>query len=104
MYSYAIRFKISTETGIFNKPASRTENILKIYPNPARDLVYIQTEIVIPGANLSVYNSQGQRMATSPLMQNETIMNVSGYPKGVYYIQVEKEERVIYTNLKFIIN
>ena len=104
MYSYAIRFKISTVTGIFNKPASHTENILKIYPNPARDLLYIRTKIVIPGANLSVYNSQGQRIATSPLMQNETIMNVFGYPKGVYYIQVEKDERVIYPNSKFIIN
>ncbi len=104
MYSYAVRFMISSETGIFNKPASRSENALKIYPNPAKDLLYVQTETVIPGANLSIYNIQGQKITTSPLMQNETIIDVSSYSKGVYYIQVEKEDRVIYTNSKFIIN
>lgn len=103
LYSYAMRFMIATETGIRNKPSDRPENMLKIYPNPARDLVFIRTEVVVPGANLAVYNNLGQKIATSSLEQTETVLDVSGYPGGIYYVQVEKDSRVVWENSRFII-
>ncbi len=104
LYSYAQRFRIATVNGISNKPVTPAENLLTIYPNPAKEFLYIQTEVVLPGASLSVFNSQGQRMETLPLAQTETILTVSAYPKGVYFIRLEKDGRVISTHSKFIVD
>lgn len=99
--SYALRFKIVTETSIFNTPSS-AESTIKIFPNPTEDVIYIRSEVIVPGANLSIYNSQGQIMDTSPLIKSETIFDVSGYSKGIYFVRVEKNGKIIHTNSKFM--
>ncbi len=64
------------------KPASAGVQIL---PNPATDILTIKMN---PDAytTLTITNSIGQQMATQPLTQTSTKVNVSLLPPGLYYI------------------
>ncbi|MBN1116955.1 MAG: cellulase family glycosylhydrolase [Bacteroidales bacterium] len=101
MYSYAIRFKIITETNVFNKSALG-EDILELYPNPTSNIIHIRTDVAIPNSNLIVYNVQGLVTETFPFIAGEMMLDVSDYPNGIYFIRIEGKEKQVYTTSKFV--
>lgn len=57
------------------------ENVA-IYPNPATDFIHVTT---FNGALVQIFNAVGQLVLTS----EETDINMSGLPKGVYFVRVD---------------
>lgn len=62
--------------------AEKKSDVLAVYPNPAHDIV----TIVVPNAStVQIFNAVGQLVLTT----EETVINVSGLPQGVYFVRVD---------------
>lgn len=72
---------------------------IKIYPNPATDLITIEYTPASKTIDLTLSNSGGQtlyRKTINHQSAERTIENidVSGFAKGVYFVQVQDENKV----------
>jgi uncharacterized repeat protein (TIGR02543 family) len=59
---------------------------LSIYPNPAKDRIYISSNTAID--KILVYNIFGQMMYKSSKKDNSTIVDISNFAKGIYLVKV----------------
>lgn len=76
--------EVNTVTGVANTVMS---NHSKIYPNPARDLIKIETNV----EELSEYrlvNISGKEMISGTVNNNESL-NVSSLDKGIYFLNIQ---------------
>lgn len=64
-----------------------TGNKISIYPNPARNQLFIEDQQAgIGAAAIAVYNSSGQKMSIIPAKNNKGYtIDISGFPPGIYY-------------------
>lgn len=88
---------LSTDTidGVSNK--------VSIYPNPAKDFINIELGSTLEKATISVYNTIGQIVIPSQVINTNSIrLNISSLAKGVYIIKVNNGDKEI-SNEKFII-
>lgn len=60
---------------------------LSIAPNPCRDVLYIEGEI-LPSTIVSIYNLDGSLIETLPA---ESMLDVAHLPPGVYVLSIKKE-------------
>ncbi|WP_159517585.1 M3 family metallopeptidase [Sunxiuqinia indica] len=88
----AVTFR-QVQTGIGDKTIPE----VLLYPNPATDWVTLKT----PDGNAeryTLYNSFGQVLVSRPIVSKETKIDVSGYPNGIYVVEVEERK------IKLIVN
>ncbi len=88
----AVTFK-QVQTGIGDKSTSEVQ----LYPNPAADWVTIKTPDD-KAEHYKLYNSFGQVLLSRPIVSKETKIDVSGYPNGIYVVEVEERK------IKLIVN
>jgi hypothetical protein len=69
------------------------EQVLKVYPNPARDHVTIQTNDERPGV-LRIYNITGTMVMTREMETMVTTMDISSLKKGLYIFEYASETMV----------
>jgi hypothetical protein len=63
-----------------------SDSEIRVYPNPASDLVIIENQI--PMEKLVVYNSAGQQVLNlESNTSNRMVLSVKDWPKGIYLIQ-----------------
>jgi photosystem II stability/assembly factor-like uncharacterized protein len=71
---------------------------LKIYPNPATDLISI--ELPESGSNMngtvSIYRMSGQELIQQQVQDSRTEINVSSLPKGIYFVRLVNNEKIDY--------
>lgn len=71
---------------------------LKIYPNPATDILNISAEISsIENAKISIFDVLGKKVYESDSLfnfNNEAAIDVSGFQAGVYLIQILKADKI----------
>ncbi|MCB2208366.1 MAG: T9SS type A sorting domain-containing protein [Bacteroidetes bacterium] len=69
------------------------ESAVKVYPNPASDVVHIasKTDMII----ISIYSYTGQLIEKVQLSGKDYQFNTTSYPAGVYSIKIETEENII---------
>jgi len=85
-------FEFNLVSGIKN-PDNR-DNKYQLYPNPAKDQVYINS-----GSNskvikhYTIINSAGQSVKSDKLLLNE-VLDISGFKNGVYYLNIYNNEKV----------
>jgi hypothetical protein len=65
---------------------------LNIFPNPASDQLFIESNI--KELNIDIYNSLGQKVLDL-IWQGEKV-DISNLKKGVYYLQFSKNEKIIH--------
>lgn len=58
--------------------------VLSVYPNPVTDLLTIVSS---RQELLTVYNSNGLLLTSLPLKNGSQTLNVSGWPKGMYFVK-----------------
>ena len=58
---------------------------IRLYPNPARDVVYIDN--ALPGTRVDLINAVGQNLGSSILQSNNAKINVSSLPPGFYLLK-----------------
>ena len=69
---------------------------LLIYPNPSSTHITIELPST-PQTNtiLTIYNLNGQQLITQPITEPQTTVDVSGLPRGVYFVKVVNDEKVM---------
>lgn len=63
-------------------------NNFSIYPNPAVDQVYIQTNLSQVGNSFFVYDFTGKLMFTGELTSERTTVDMSSFSNGMYLIKI----------------
>jgi glycine rich protein/type IX secretion system substrate protein/Big-like domain-containing protein/PKD domain-containing protein len=77
---------------------------IKVYPNPAKDVINIEVNAVINGnMEVEIMNLLGQRLDRTAVNDNKTTVNVSSLPSGCYLVNCYNEGVKVAT-AKFIKN
>jgi hypothetical protein len=66
---------------------SLDENTVKLYPNPATDVVNIKTNQTIK--NVAVFNVNGQKVLD---IANQSQINISNLPTGMYFLNINTNQ------------
>lgn len=69
-----------------------SDSELKIYPNPSKDRVYLESINSIE--KIEIYNIVGQKISEESIYSNSTSINMEGLHKGTYLIKVYTSEGV----------
>ena len=72
----------------------RTEDEITIIPNPAKDKITISSALITKNINLSIFNVNGEKVIELQLTYNETQLDISTLPRGVYFVRVQDENSV----------
>jgi hypothetical protein len=78
------------------------ENVLVVYPQPAKDLVFIKGYIPSPfPVHLSVFSATGKLVYDDKVLPDGGILriNVSSWEKGVYIARIESGQTVFMTRI-----
>lgn len=77
--------------GVGVEETAQAESTFSIYPNPARDYVRVSGEDI---NSISVYNTLGALVEKIDVENNTTIIYLSDYNTGVYFINVEQSNGI----------
>jgi hypothetical protein len=75
---------------------------IRIFPNPARDMLTISTDSKFP-AVLTITNIHGKYLLSREITDVKTQIDASGFNPGLYLLRIQAENGDVY-NKKFIIN
>ena len=75
---------------------------IQVYPNPANDLLTIRVGEVVPlkPLNMTVLDVTGRKMFASAVSSLEFCLDVSQWPSGIYFVQMEQDGQ--YFGRKFL--
>ena len=77
---------------------SNVSPVIQIYPNPVKDILYINAQKSIK--NISVFSLNGQELLNNKINKTTTNFDISILANGVYLIRIETENDL--KTLKFI--
>jgi photosystem II stability/assembly factor-like uncharacterized protein len=67
---------------------------VKIFPNPSKNKITISSPALTGIVQLSIFNISGEKVMERRLTNNETQLDISALPRGVYFVRVQDEERI----------
>jgi hypothetical protein len=79
---------------IINVAEIKTQQGLNIIPNPSKDIISITVPSLKTNAILSIFNVRGNKVIERQLKDNETQLNISDLPLGVYFVRLQNEKMV----------
>ncbi len=97
--SLGISGEVKLNTGITQATTSTIE--MSVYPNPAKDILYIQTPNNTNIFTVSVFDLQGKEVARKNIKGNLNTLDLQSFSKGVYMLQLYNNE--ILKTVKFVI-
>lgn len=68
------------------------DNILSIYPNPAKDIILMSVSSNDNNARIHIYNAKGILVQDLNMYSDEMSIDVSGLPSGMYYFKIFSED------------
>ena len=72
----------------------KTGNGITIIPNPSNDKITISSSVITGNTQLSIFNVSGEKVLERQLTDNETQLDISALPRGVYFVRVQNEKMV----------
>jgi hypothetical protein len=81
-------------TGLEN---NEFENEVSVYPNPAKERLYINTSL--PIKELTICNLLGQEIQKYNMTEKTSSIDISGLKEGVYFVKLSTEKRVYATKI-----
>jgi len=81
----------------FDAPAGIIEQKslpISIYPNPATNIVTVESLECLKESSLNIANISGQPLITLQLSQPKTTLDISSLPSGVYFVRLTSEKSV----------
>jgi hypothetical protein len=72
----------------------KTGNELTIIPNPSNDNITISSYAITGNTQLSIVNVSGEKVIERQLIENETQLDISALPRGVYFVRLQNEKIV----------
>jgi Secretion system C-terminal sorting domain len=65
-------------------------NKLWVYPNPAKDLLYIESDLTMNNETIFIYNLLGDEVLRKETIQNaQTTLAINNLPQGVYFVKAK---------------
>ena len=64
-----------------------------VYPNPACDKFQIQCSNLKIG-ELTIHNLLGETVYKSTITNNQSTVNISQFPKGIYFVQLKTDDKI----------
>ncbi|MFN0201338.1 MAG: T9SS type A sorting domain-containing protein, partial [Bacteroidia bacterium] len=80
--------------GLSNQEAVNSKQI-KIYPNPARDRLQLESSEVLQKGTFVLYNLAGQAMLRQEVFGNAAEINVEDMAAGMYFYRIFEGNKVI---------
>jgi uncharacterized repeat protein (TIGR03803 family) len=87
--SYGVIFKYDIDIGIAEILSHNSG--INIYPNPTSNIIHFRTE---SKSVYSITNSIGKEITSGIIDSNQYILNVSNYPKGIYFVKVAQGDKI----------
>jgi rhamnogalacturonan endolyase len=94
MYDY---IQLEIEEKVNSGILLNTDARVKIYPNPAEDILYIQFPPDIQSAEMRLFNITGQKMMSKILDENNSGIQLPSLAGGLYITEVEADG-IVYKN------
>jgi hypothetical protein len=92
----------NTNTNVNEISSSILNTNLKVYPNPASDILNISlSNINFKNSNIVVYNVSGMEVSKSTMNGANAQLNIESLSNGVYFVKVSNENGFSKT-VKFI--
>lgn len=82
-----------------------TTNIIKMYPNPAKDYINVDfgDYTKMAGCIMIIRNEVGSVVSFLPVAQTKTIVDIKNWAKGIYIVQILNNSSIIIDTRKVII-
>jgi hypothetical protein len=71
-----------------------TGNGIAIIPNPSNYKITISSTSIIGSTTLTIFNVSGEKVMERQLNDNETQIDISALPRGVYFVRLQNEKMV----------
>jgi hypothetical protein len=68
------------------------EDYFKIYPNPANDVLNIESKKTIEVTSINIYNTLGQIVLVIPNAQQTKLVDVSSLKSGNYFVKINSDK------------
>jgi hypothetical protein len=83
--------------GVSSLNAVNSEETVTVYPNPFNNsaTIILNGASLIDKAEFRMYNLLGEEVASTTITNQETILETSKLPSGIYFYQVVKNDRLI---------
>lgn len=94
----SITFTVDPSLGIHTPDAVD----FSVYPNPANTQLTVESIVRSPCTVVSIYNAQGQFVASSVVEKPQTILDISALGIGLYYLQLQSAEGTATKKLQII--
>lgn len=85
---HLIRGEAEVSMGVNNPVLAQK---IRIYPNPASDLLQISAPASVNLAEFEIFNSLGQQIFSNQITENKKI-NISALPEGFYILKIKSSE------------
>jgi hypothetical protein len=76
---------------------NETQNNILLYPNPAKERLYINTSL--PIKELTICNLLGQEIQKYNMTEKTSSIDISGLKEGVYFVKLSNEKGVYATKI-----
>lgn len=76
-----------TFTPVSNVEIQNTDNTVKVYPNPAKDFLFIEYDETIPG-RIELISSTGNIVLSESISNTKNELNLSKIAPGIYFIRL----------------
>ena len=76
---------------------NETQNNILLYPNPAKERLYINTSI--PIKQMTICNLLGQEIQKNNNLETTSSIDISGLKEGVYFVKIYTEKAVYATKI-----
>jgi polyhydroxybutyrate depolymerase len=77
---------------------SASELITRIYPNPSDGIINIETDY-FDNSIVEIYSISGLKLLSISLQSNSEGIDVSGLPKGIYFLKVKQVNRIYFEKI-----
>jgi hypothetical protein len=67
---------------------------IKVFPNPAKETLVVDSEIGFKDAILTVYNVNMQLVYQQVLKEKQTALDISEYSSGLYFVKIKSDKTV----------
>jgi len=93
---------ISFPCGKVNHPVGISETVqnvatAQVWPNPTTDYIHVVTNDEEQGYSFLLYDLNGKLLQGGRIEGNQTYINVSNYPSGIYILNIENRQHQIQT-------
>ena len=91
---YTIKWELNKNQSVSISGAVEQELVISVYPNPARDILYIKSDLDLQSARVFDMNGRVLMSHNGPLVQ----IDIDEFEAGVYVLELELNGKVLHHN------